>query len=1739
MYKKILTLCLVPCILFSMDQSSLNERVEVLSDIQNNSMGIVSGSVNVMNGHYFVTETDLNIPGPNPILFQRTYNSGNYGLGRFCRSWDDNHTFTAHFFGDEKHSWVSLREGSGALQYKGKYSKKTKQDLRYDKDHIQWGICNGTGGSLSGSQNLFNRKVKAIGGYNREIEVVHENNDKLIFYNSSLSTYNLVNREKLNGCHIDYFWASSNRLNKVRYLDQKIKTIGHIEWTKNNSSIALTAHDNRKVNFLLKDTITKVERPNLPTVYYDWESIKPFECQFLTKRYFDNQRFTQIKYYQKGKQDVGDRMIKVKDGTSSLLGRVASLSSPVGTDATPILTHRFYYHLDSSKKSSKPIGGTCEVLDALNNKQVYSFSNELRMKSLSENSENNQLYRIHKLYWGEKGTPFHTFLLAKSLGSNEKEIHSCQLFSYDDQGNMLTETVAGNLSGKSTEFPKLSTLGIQRNPNCEQSTVRYSYNQDNLVIKKEDDRQSIAINYESNSSRVASKIISDSSEVRERAFYSYDDNSAVIEEINDDGNGEDRSDLSNVSQRMITRTERTAKSPVGLPKIITEYYLDLQTGAELQIRKTCHTYTLEGFVTKTEVYDSQDTLAYLQEWKYDRFGNVIWEKDPLGYEITYKYDSNGNCTRKQTPLLTIESKYDYTNRLISETFQGTYKKSYSYDYNSNLISSTDIYDNTTHYSYDHCNRLTTKTFPLIPNENGEFQTAVERIQYDLSDQPAVKINANGEATRYEYTPRGDSYLIEYPDGSQEQFVYHLDGTLFQSIDPNGVVTEYDYDYKKRKIREEKYSPNGSHLSTKSWIYNAQNLLCEIDPEGIQTEYTYDGAGRLTTVKRGDTETRYGYDSLGRQTEVWEKWAEGRYHITIQTLDTVDRVVEERVEDQEGNLLSRTTWSYDFDGNITSKTIHTDSGLSTTRKQYNHLGEVTKIIDPDEEETNFVYQYDSAQTCIEVDPNGFQIVRTHNAQSQVETEEYLDSFGKILHKAVFINDGTGNLLLRTDHIYSGDQQERITQTTFEYDARGRQITIIEAKGEPEQKITRKEYTFTGQVASIQKPDGVIITRHYDDLDRLTTLCSSDETIHYSYLYDLNDNIIATCDHNQDYSLSRIYDDNNRLLEENFNNEHTLNYQYDQRGRQTCLTLPDQTTIDYTYDASHLKAVSRKEYTHHYVYDLSGRMSRSGDTVYTYDRCLRPIQQDGSQLKQELQYDPVGNLISLIQTDPMGITHCQYTYDPLYQLKSETGFTTNSYQSDSLNNLLQKNEECYTVNALNQLTQRDEQTYNYDLNGNLVTSDQEFENIYDALDRLIEVNTPSCKITYQYDPFHRRLNKKQFILSKDQWVMDRVENYLYQKEIEIGVLENSVVTELRVIGQGLCDEVGSAVLFELHGKTYIPQHDIRGNVALIAESKTLEAIQTYHYSAYGEELFQDALIPWRFSSKRVDPETGWIYFGRRYYEPQTGRWTTADPAWFADGPNLYCYVHNNPLRYCDPDGLSAMDFMRGATKTFGQTLAMGAAMQASVVAAGTFCPVLGAGLAVGYTGYAVGSLIYDNYDTISSTYTTFSEEGFSGGVSDIKSQVSQKLTELSEASDYEKGEMLGLGASLLVPGAKSTKTVPSGKVLRTHMKESGINKVGSVDRSTSFFGSRSFQLDYAPYQKVRNEPAVIHGRSYQGHALDRMQDRGYLPSVVENVIVVGKRTSNKVPGRVQYYDSVNRVRVITESCGEVVTIIPGRR
>jgi RHS repeat-associated protein len=58
--------------------------------------------------------------------------------------------------------------------------------------------------------------------------------------------------------------------------------------------------------------------------------------------------------------------------------------------------------------------------------------------------------------------------------------------------------------------------------------------------------------------------------------------------------------------------------------------------------------------------------------------------------------------------------------------------------------------------------------------------------------------------------------------------------------------------------------------------------------------------------------------------------------------------------------------------------------------------------------------------------------------------------------------------------------------------------------------------------------------------------------------------------------------------------------------------------------------------------------------------------------------------------------------------------------------------------------------------------------------------------------------------------------------------------------------------------------------------------------------------RYSGKRCDDDTGFYYYGARYYLPWQGRWLSADPSGASDGLNLFQFVGGNPTTLVDTDG-----------------------------------------------------------------------------------------------------------------------------------------------------------------------------------------------------------------------------------------------
>jgi hypothetical protein len=73
---------------------------------------------------------------------------------------------------------------------------------------------------------------------------------------------------------------------------------------------------------------------------------------------------------------------------------------------------------------------------------------------------------------------------------------------------------------------------------------------------------------------------------------------------------------------------------------------------------------------------------------------------------------------------------------------------------------------------------------------------------------------------------------------------------------------------------------------------------------------------------------------------------------------------------------------------------------------------------------------------------------------------------------------------------------------------------------------------------------------------------------------------------------------------------------------------------------------------------------------------------------------------------------------------------------------------------------------------------------------------------------------------------------------------------------------------------------------------------------------------------------------------------------------------------------------------------------------------------------------------------------------------------------------------------------------------------------------------------NVATEISGRTYTGHALDRMQQQGIVPSVVEDAIN-GPAIPGKRPGTTAYYSDANDLTVVVDTqSGRVVTVDYGR-
>ncbi len=103
-------------------------------------------------------------------------------------------------------------------------------------------------------------------------------------------------------------------------------------------------------------------------------------------------------------------------------------------------------------------------------------------------------------------------------------------------------------------------------------------------------------------------------------------------------------------------------------------------------------------------------------------------------------------------------------------------------------------------------------------------------------------------------------------------------------------------------------------------------------------------------------------------------------------------------------------------------------------------------------------------------------------------------------------------------------------------------------------------------------------------------------------------------------------------------------------------------------------------------------------------------------------------------------------------------------------------------------------------------------------------------------------------------------------------------------------------------YHPDH--LGSASWVTDADG-SAVQHLEYLPWGEDLVDQRSTGWNamytFSAKEKDAETGYSYFGSRYYNSDLSIWLSVDPmAGKYPSMSPYVYCANNPVKLVDPNG-----------------------------------------------------------------------------------------------------------------------------------------------------------------------------------------------------------------------------------------------
>ena len=966
--------------------------------------------------------------------------------------------------------------------------------------------------------------------------------------------------------------------------------------------------------------------------------------------------------------------------------------------------------------------------------------------------------------------------------------------------------------------------------------------------------------------------------------------------------------------------------------------------------KTGMPNNLISLVESITVYNSNNEVVREKSAEYSTNGKlikIIQYNEPDQAEIELNYDQYGNINQITFPENAWQEKMwnKYVYDPVVHTYPITvsnalgYQSSAQYDYKwGKPIKTFDINGQEMRYEYDYIGRLTKIIGPNEIASNAPYTLKMEYYPANYSrwsiNTPHVEtsphpIDTFSYAVTYHYdvqNPGNPMKTTLLCDGLgrviQTKKDIDIGGTELSVVSGKVVLDPYG-----RTIKQ--YHPVTEEL-TKYYKYNYsfdQNTV-------TTTQYVLlDREIKVTLPNNTETHIQYGFG--------YDDFEIKRFLTT-----TIDPL---------GNKLKTYT-----DPRKLQTTSVVDSTI-ITNFAYNSLGELIRSTDPDNHPTSYSYNKfgqqisrthpDAGTDHFTYDLAGNLISRqTQDLNNNNLTIDYLYKFNQLIEVHYPKNPENNVYYFYGDNTATNNRKGKVYaiedasgRQEFSYGMMGEVIENIRTFALPNDPNT---YTFAmgfaydswNRILSTTYPDGERVKYLYDRGGQLNSMTSTYNGINYVYINKIN--------YNKFEQRTHIYYGNGTKAE----------YQYDILQRMTHLRSISNNgvmqEIDYTFDAvNNIVDITNSAgvlnnglggtYNHNYSYDNSYRLISSNGLWDNNNNSL--------DYQLNLVYSRDGRISTKAQsaTTLIGGVPSNFSYDNKYKYNTNQPHTlkevfdaqnqgTQYFNWDANGNLISHRTQ-FPVNNRRDLCW-DEENRLMAVGDNNYTSYYQYDNSGERTYKLTGLNTlmningrwvnfatmdnPTLYTgaylvagvqgyTKHYYAGSERvssaiglgglanINNPLSIDSSESWERKSGSLRNEMRRTIIECLEHQYRTTKSLV---FLHDMTSPTAGTMDRYFYHPDH--LGSSSWITDGSG-NAIQHLHYLPFGEDWVDQRNASWSapytFSGKEKDVETGYSYFGARYYDSGLSIWLSVDP--MSDKyPNLtpYAYCANNPVILVDPDG-----------------------------------------------------------------------------------------------------------------------------------------------------------------------------------------------------------------------------------------------